>query len=209
MSKLPKQWNEMGFWEYKCGCIQYQDGWDKCSACIKALREENWEDEEMDVNPAETPERRAAAQRGFGTRGYKEIDTLQKEVIQPLQKDEHFQVPIRKFDSGATRSNNEGKLDYFRFNHPLVEKVWAEYMHKHRKQENGELRDGNNWWKGWSKETSAESLIRHIKDIELHLAGYPHEATETLEDSICASIFNLKALLLQVLKEKGRANGTN
>lgn len=27
----PKVWSELGFWLYKCGCIQYQDGYDLCS----------------------------------------------------------------------------------------------------------------------------------------------------------------------------------
>ena len=27
----PKRWNkQFGFWKWKCGCIQYQDGFDLC-----------------------------------------------------------------------------------------------------------------------------------------------------------------------------------
>lgn len=25
-----KRWNDFGFWEYPCGCAQFQDGWEKC-----------------------------------------------------------------------------------------------------------------------------------------------------------------------------------
>lgn len=200
-----KVWNKLGFWEYTCGCLQYQDGWDSCEE-HKRLRIEtknrqcfavdkfdlDWVDEEGDVNPADMPERRVAKQR---------------EVIQKTLEDEkNLPLPaMRKFETGAIRSNNDGKLDYMRFNHPLVEKVFAEYMHRHRLQEDGGMRSGDNWQKGWEKEISGESLLRHIKDIELHLKGYPNEATEGFIESICAARFNLNALLLQLLRENGRA----
>lgn len=227
---MPRVWNEFAFcWEYKCGCLQYQDGWDKCQSCVKEMMHKEWSDEEMDVNPADHPERRRAKNQTtsitnpYGPNGHtcikddggtpnrkcvaceSEVSIARQEKPAPIPTTEEVKPIMRQFEGGATRSNNEGKLDYFRFNHPLVEKVFAEYMHKHRKQADGNVRDGNNWWKGWPKETSAESLMRHIKDIELHLANYPQEATEQLVDSICASIFNLKAMLLQVLREQGRA----
>lgn len=29
--KITKKWNsKFGFWEYSCGCIRYQDGYDLC-----------------------------------------------------------------------------------------------------------------------------------------------------------------------------------
>lgn len=27
---ITKRWNEHGFWQYSCGCVQYQDGSDRC-----------------------------------------------------------------------------------------------------------------------------------------------------------------------------------
>jgi len=25
------EWNDLGFWEYPCGCAKFQDGWEKCN----------------------------------------------------------------------------------------------------------------------------------------------------------------------------------
>lgn len=25
-----KTWNDLGFWEWKCGCVQFQDGYELC-----------------------------------------------------------------------------------------------------------------------------------------------------------------------------------
>jgi len=30
MTQITKLWSKFGFWEYSCGCIQYQDGFDLC-----------------------------------------------------------------------------------------------------------------------------------------------------------------------------------
>lgn len=201
---VQKVWNELGFWEYKCGCIQYQDGWDQCELhkgsrrpspkkeCFKVGKfDSDWNDEEGDVdNPSEHPERRVAKQRAI----------IEDEKNLPLPA-----MRMRRFASGATRHIDINKLDYEAFNNPLVDKVYGEYMHSHRIQADGEVREGDNWQKGWDKEVSIKSLIRHINDIRLHQRGYSKETTETLINSICASIFNLKALLLQVLRESGRA----
>ena len=78
---------------------------------------------------------------------------------------------MRNFKSGATRSNADGKLEYFGFLHPLVDKSFCEYMNKHRIQEDGKLRDSNNWWKGWDKSISLQSLVRHVEDLKAINAG--------------------------------------
>lgn len=81
-------------------------------------------------------------------------------------------LKIRKFDNGALRDTGEGKLNYYGFRHPLLEQKFAEYMHEHRKMADGSLRDANNWWKGWDKEISLQSLIRHVEDLQAIHAGY-------------------------------------
>lgn len=79
---------------------------------------------------------------------------------------------VRKFESGATRDTADGKLNYYGFRHPLLEQSFAYYMHEHRKQTDGSIRDANNWWKGWDKEISLQSLIRHTEDLQAINSGY-------------------------------------
>jgi len=79
---------------------------------------------------------------------------------------------IRKFEGGGLRDSGEGKHDFFGFRHPLLELSFAEYMQSHRKMEDGTLRDAANWWKGWDKEISLQSLIRHVEDLQALQAGY-------------------------------------
>lgn len=113
---------------------------------------------------------------------------------------------MRVFESGATRSDDKDKLRYEGFLNPLVTKRFCEYMHKHRIQSDGKLRDPDNWQKGMPIPQYLASLSRHIEDIKLHLGGYSQETSDFLEDSICASIFNLNGMLLEVMKQSGRAN---
>lgn len=79
---------------------------------------------------------------------------------------------MRHFQSGATRSSSSGKLEYVGFQHPLVEHSFCKYMDKHRIQEDGKLRPSNNWWLGWSKQDTIQSLARHERDIEAIYSGH-------------------------------------
>lgn len=72
---------------------------------------------------------------------------------------------MRTFKSGATRSNSGGKISYNGFRHPLCELSFGKYMLKHQKQEDGNLREPTNWWKGWEKKISLDSMIRHVEDL--------------------------------------------
>lgn len=78
---------------------------------------------------------------------------------------------MRLFKSGATRSNSDGKISYYGFRHPLVELSFGNYMLKHQVQEDGKIREPNNWWKGWDKKTSLESLVRHVEDLQAIYSG--------------------------------------
>ena len=78
---------------------------------------------------------------------------------------------IRVFEGGGLRDSGEGKLNYYGFRHPLLEQSFAKYMHEHRKMADGTLRDANNWWKGWDKEISLQSMVRHMEDLQAINAG--------------------------------------
>lgn len=107
---------------------------------------------------------------------------------------------VRLFDSGATRSAEEGKLDFEGFLSPVVLKRYAEYMNKHRTQPDGSVRPSDNWQKGIPLDSYMKSMLRHVMDVWLHHRGYGHMAEEPLEDALSALTFN--ALGYRFEKEK-------
>jgi hypothetical protein len=107
---------------------------------------------------------------------------------------------VRTFDSGATRSPIADKLEYARFFDSRVLKRRAEYMHKHRKQSDGQIREPDNWKRGIPLGSYHDSLTRHIKDIDLHMQGYDSEAEEDFETAVVAAMFNLEGMLFEILK---------
>ncbi len=113
---------------------------------------------------------------------------------------------MRKFETGATRDTNDGKLDYEGFISPLVIRRYAEYMHKHRKQADGKLRDSDNWQRGIPVDVYRKSLTRHFMDAWYILRGWGDytDAGEDIEDLLCAMLFNTMGLLHETIK--GRKN---
>ena len=75
---------------------------------------------------------------------------------------------FRKFDSGASRDTDEGKLDYEGFICPLVMKNFAQYMNGKRTMADGSVRDSDNWQKGIPKDQLVKSAVRHFEDLKLH-----------------------------------------
>ncbi len=112
---------------------------------------------------------------------------------------------MRKFDTGATRDSEGGKLDYEGFLSPQALKRYAEYMHKHRTQADGNVRDSDNWQKGIPIVVYMKSMFRHL--IELWTAhrlrkNNPGDrgAATTEQDALCAIIFNAFGYLHEHLK---------
>ncbi len=111
-------------------------------------------------------------------------------------------APIRTFDSGATRNNDKDRLDYEGFLSPMVLERYAQYMHKHRLQSDGTLRNSDNWQGLFGDDhysVCMKSLLRHVMDV---WAGHRGCEDVDMEDSICAAMFNLQAYLFKLLKEK-------
>lgn len=108
------------------------------------------------------------------------------------------------FESGATRNIDTNKLDYDGFLSPLAIKRFAQYMHKHRFQADGTLRDSDNWQKGIPKERYRKSLWRHFVDLWSMLRGWitKTDEGEDVEELLCAILFNTQGLLHEILKEK-------
>jgi hypothetical protein len=111
---------------------------------------------------------------------------------------------IRTFKTGATRDTDESKFDYEGFYSPLVMQRFAEYMNKHRKQSNGELRDSDNWQKGIPKDAYMKSAYRHFMDWWMFHRGY--EGRDDMEEALCALIFNAQGYLFEILNEKYKIN---
>lgn len=106
----------------------------------------------------------------------------------------------RYFDTGATRDADQGKLDYEGFYSPLVMERYAEFMHKHRKQTDGKLRDADNWQKGIPLASYMKSGWRHFMDWFKEHRGI--KTAEGLEEALCALIFNAQGYLHEILKKQ-------
>jgi len=107
---------------------------------------------------------------------------------------------VRQFTTGATRDTDKYKFDYEGFLSPQVLYAYAQYMHKHRKQSDGTLRDSDNWQKGIPRAQYMKSLWRHFMEFwswhRNSCGHYDEIATELL----CAIMFNTMGYLHEVLK---------
>lgn len=118
---------------------------------------------------------------------------------------------MRTFDTGATRSSDTGKYDFEGFLSPRVLARFAEYMHEHRVEEGGAIRDSDNWQKGMPVEQYMKSLIRHVMDAWMIHRGVevnavvngnsrPQGPMVTFEDSLLAVMFNTMGILHELLR---------
>lgn len=112
---------------------------------------------------------------------------------------------IRQFETGATRDSEEGKFDYEGFLCPLVMEEFGRYMHEHRKQSDGKLRDSDNWQRGMSLTVYIKSLFRHFHDLwKLHrghtVIDRKTKQPVTVKQAACAILFNTQGYLHEHLK---------
>ena len=79
---------------------------------------------------------------------------------------------MRQFKGGAIRDISSGKINYYGVRHPLCEHSFGEYIRKSNEDETGRPnREANNWWTGWDKEVSIQSLNRHLEDLNAICCG--------------------------------------
>lgn len=105
---------------------------------------------------------------------------------------------LRKFETGAIRDKEEGKLDYESFLSPLVMKAFATYMHFNRKLPDGTLRDGDNWQKGIPMDAYMKSGWRHFMDWWMWHRKF--HIKEGIVWALCGVIFNAQGYLHEILK---------
>jgi len=104
---------------------------------------------------------------------------------------------VRHYDTGATRDTDAGKLDYHGFVSFTALERFAQYMHQHRKQADGHLRDSDNWKKGIPREDYVKSLTRHVVDFVLADERGDFDQAEELA---CAIWFNTQGYLHECLR---------
>lgn len=102
---------------------------------------------------------------------------------------------IRIFPTGATRDTAKDKIDYDGFLSAPVLRAYGAYMHKHRVQADGSLRDSANWQKGISREVYRKSAWRHF------LAWWEqHRNGQDTTEVACALLFNIMGDTHEALK---------
>lgn len=107
---------------------------------------------------------------------------------------------MASFQTGATRTSERGKLDYEGFLSPIALERYAQYMHKHRSTPDGGFRDSDNWQLGIPLEAYMKSGWRHFHDWHLQHRGWPGK--DTLEESLCALIFNATGYLHEIVRKR-------
>jgi hypothetical protein len=105
---------------------------------------------------------------------------------------------MREFETGATRDEDDDKLDYEGFLSPLVLSRYAEYMHAHRIQADGSLRTSDNWQAGIPLDAYMKSMFRHFMDVWVEHRN-PIDP-ESQEEALCALLFNVQGYLHELLK---------
>lgn len=105
---------------------------------------------------------------------------------------------MREFDTGATRDNDETKPDYEGFLSPDVLMQFATYMHKHRVQADGKLRDSDNWQRGIPKDAYMKSMFRHLMDVWWE---HRNKNDQDLQlESLMALLFNVQGYALELIR---------
>lgn len=112
---------------------------------------------------------------------------------------------IRKFETGATRDNVAGKLDYMKALSPIVLRRYVQYLDKHRLQPDGNMRDFDNWKQGIPLDVYHSSKGRHFMAAWLLEEGYEvsdNHGPVDEQDALCGELFNAMGRLHELLKKK-------
>ena len=124
-------------------------------------------------------------------------------ILKKSRKMKKMKNKMRKFDTGATRNIEEGKIDYEGFLSPIVLEAFGKYMDFHRVQADGTVRDSDNWQKLFGEkhyDVCVKSLLRHVMDLWLFHRGF--KGRETKEAALGGILFNAMAYWYKLLKDK-------
>ena len=126
-----------------------------------------------------------------------------KTLEPPIYSTAEMDAMVRIFDTGATRDADTDKLDFEGFLSPLAMRAFADYMHSHREQGDGSLRDSDNWQKGIPLESYMKSMWRHFFDVWSHWRNYGIVDRTAL----CGVLFNVQGMLHEDIKKEDNATG--
>lgn len=116
------------------------------------------------------------------------------------------EVPIRTFETGATRDTTNGKLSYVKALCPIVLTRYVEYIREHRKLPDGSMREFDNWKRGIPSNVCLDSEGRHFLADWLLSEGYSvndNHGPVNEEDTLCAILFNASCRLRAMLLKRG------
>lgn len=111
---------------------------------------------------------------------------------------------MRQFETGATRNLDTNKFDYEAFLSPMVIEEYGRFMHKHRFQADGVMRDGDNWQKGIPLSAYMKSAWRHFHSLwKIHRGhkAYDENGREVdYKEEAMALMFNVMGYVHERLK---------
>ncbi len=104
------------------------------------------------------------------------------------------------FETGATRSADDHKIDFEGHLSPEALHYFAEYMHRNRVQRDGKVRASDNWQLGIPAHKYVKSLLRHTFDLWRAWRGTitynpDNGKVQPMADLLAAIIFNAQGLL--------------
>jgi len=108
---------------------------------------------------------------------------------------------METYESGATRTSEDGRLSYVRGLSPVVLRRYLQYLAKHRKQADGSMREFDNWKQGIPMRRSFDGLGRHFFTLWLLMEGldiYDDSGQVDIQDVLCAIMFNTMCMLYQM-----------
>jgi len=108
---------------------------------------------------------------------------------------------MRKYETGATRDNDNRKLHYLSYLSPLSLERYARYMKTHETQKDGSRRKPDNWKLGIPKTDYLQSAFRHFIQVwKRYELG--EETKETNYDHLAGVFFNIHGLMHEEEKER-------
>lgn len=117
---------------------------------------------------------------------------------------------VRSFETGATRDTAKDKRCYAGFFSFRVFRFFGEYMHKHRLQSDGSLRDADNWQKGIPLEVYMDSMYRHFMDVWEYHRRLFHEGkvidAAAFDEALGGLKFNVDGMIHEREKAKEAAD---
>jgi hypothetical protein len=114
----------------------------------------------------------------------------------------------RVFASGATRDQDDSKLDFEGYLSPLVLEEFAKYMHKCGTLPDGSRRDSDNWQKGIPLTVYMKSMWRHFFAVWRRHRADLWGLEQCSTDDLCGLLFNVQGYLHEVLQERERDGDT-